>query len=170
MKTDTPTPRTDEQLSLQKYTIPWQDVVDVNFARTLETELTTARDELLKSCLREQLLHDDYKSEKNRADDALLALNAAREERDKAIEERREETMKATAAISGLEMWKRCSQDAEKELATVTEQRDRLAEALLKIQRVGLVAVDAFDELDRIDEIVDEALAAVKGGSDELQG
>jgi multidrug efflux pump subunit AcrA (membrane-fusion protein) len=40
----------------------------------------------------------------------------------------------------------------------VTEQRDRLAEALTKIQGVGLTAVDAFDELDRIDEIVDEAL------------
>jgi len=55
----------------------------------------------------------------------------------------------------------------ERELAAVTEQRDRLAEALREIQRGGLVAVNAFDELDRIDEIVDEALAAVKGGSDE---
>lgn len=56
---------------------------------------------------------------------------------------------------------------ATKQLETVMYQRDRLAEALRKIQRVGLVAVDAFDELDRIDEIVDEALADVKGGSDE---
>jgi len=56
---------------------------------------------------------------------------------------------------------------ATKQLETVTEQRDRLAEAMRKIQKVGLVAVDAFDELDRIDEIVDEALAAVKGGADE---
>jgi len=56
----------------------------------------------------------------------------------------------------------------ETELTAVTEQRDRLAEALRKIQRAGLVAVDAFDELDRIDEIVDEALADVKGGSDDF--
>jgi len=49
----------------------------------------------------------------------------------------------------------------ETELAAVTEQRDRLAEALKQIQGVGLVAVDAFDELDRIDEIVDEALQSL---------
>jgi hypothetical protein len=60
------------------------------------------------------------------------------------------------------------SEDMERELTYVTEQRDRLAEALRKIQRAGLVAVDAFDKLDRIDEIVDEALADVKGGSDDF--
>ena len=60
----------------------------------------------------------------------ILELTAARAEMHKSIEERREESMKATAARSGLEMWKRCSQKAEQELVTVTEQRDRLAEAL----------------------------------------
>lgn len=49
----------------------------------------------------------------------------------------------------------------ESELAAVTKERDRLAEALKQIQGVGLVAVDAFDELDRIDEIVDEALQSL---------
>jgi len=61
---------------------------------------------------------------------------------------------------------------ARQELKAVTEQRDRLAEALKQIQGVGLVAVDAFDELDRIDEIAAEAIqslnqAAVKGGNHE---
>ena len=53
-----------------------------------------------------------------------------------------------------------------------TEQRDRLAAALTKIQGVGLVAVDAFDELDRIDEIVDEALQSLDQNSqaDRSQG
>ena len=51
--------------------------------------------------------------------------------------------------------------ELERELTAVTEQRDRLAAALTKIQGVGLVAVDAFDELDRIDEIVDEALQSL---------
>jgi hypothetical protein len=60
-----------------------------------------------------------------------------------------------------------CDAIRKEEYDQAIEQRDRLAEALRKIQRVGLVAVDAFDELDRIDEIVDEALAAVKGESDE---
>jgi hypothetical protein len=60
-------------------------------------------------------------------------LTTARAEMHKSIEERREESMKATAARSGLEMWKRCSQKAEQELVTVTEQRDRLAEALERI-------------------------------------
>jgi len=58
----------------------------------------------------------------------ILELTAARAEMHKSIEERREESMKATAARSGLEMWKRCSQKAEQELVTVTEQRDRLAD------------------------------------------
>ena len=49
----------------------------------------------------------------------------------------------------------------ESELAAVTEQRDRLAEALKQIQGVGLVAVDAFDELDRIGEIAAEALQSL---------
>lgn len=75
------------------------------------------------------------------------------------------------------------SAELETELTAVTEQRDRLAEAMRKIQEHGLVSVDAFDELDRIDEIVDEALQslnqdhivdandmipAVKGGEDEV--
>ena len=53
-----------------------------------------------------------------------------------------------------------------------TEQRDRLAAALTKIQGVGLVAVDAFDELDIIDEIVDEALQSLDQNSqaDRSQG
>ena len=41
------------------------------------------------------------------------------------------------------------------------KQRDRLVEALAKIQGLGLTAVDAFDELDQIDEIVDEALQSL---------
>jgi len=50
---------------------------------------------------------------------------------------------------------------ARAEVATIKEQRDRLAEALNKIQRAGLTAVDIFDELDRIDEIVDKALQSL---------
>jgi len=64
----------------------------------------------------------------------ILELTAARAEMHKSIEERREESMKATAARSGLEMWKRCSQKAEQELVTVTKQLDRLAEALREIK------------------------------------
>jgi len=37
------TPETDEQLALQKPTIPWSDVVPVDFARRLEDERDTAR-------------------------------------------------------------------------------------------------------------------------------
>ncbi len=56
--------------------------------------------------------------------------------------------------------WARKRSEIDK-LREVTEQRDRMAEALKQIQGVGLVAVDAFDELDRIDEIVDEALQSL---------
>jgi hypothetical protein len=51
-----------------------------------------------------------------------------------------------------------------------TEQRDRLAAALTKIQGVGLVAVDAFDELDIIDEIVDEALQSLDPNDERMDG
>ena len=63
--------------------------------RQKERELTAARAELTASCLREQQAHDDYKYQKTRADDALLALN-----------------------------------QSDIDLKSVTEQRDRLAEAL----------------------------------------
>ena len=51
-----------------------------------------------------------------------------------------------------------------------TEHWDRLAAALTKIQGVGLVAVDAFDELDRIDEIVDEALQSLDQNDERMDG
>jgi RecJ-like exonuclease len=51
--------------------------------------------------------------------------------------------------------------DLAQKLEIAWEQRDRLAKAFTKIQGVGLTAVDAFDELDQIDEIVDEALKSL---------
>lgn len=92
-------------------------------------------------------------------------LAAARAEMHKSIEERREESMKATAARSGLEMWKRCSQKAEQELVTVTEQRDRLAEALKELLTTGDNGYGT--PTDKAWEMAEQAFAAVKGGADE---
>jgi hypothetical protein len=75
-------------------------------------------------------------------------LTTARAEMHKSIEERREESMKAIAARSGLEMWKRCSQKAEQELVTVTEQRDRLAD-LVK-QFVGILDITEESDSGRL--------------------
>jgi len=64
-------------------------------------------------------------------------------------------------------------QDLEKQLSTITEQRDRLAEALKEIYNVSSFDYDTMPELARkkyrevVLEMADEALAAVKGGSDE---
>jgi len=89
-------------------------------------------------------------------------LTAARAEMHKSIEERREESMKATAARSGLEMWKRCSQKAEQELVTVTKQRDRLAEALKMLMPQKPRHCHGYDQF--VWDNADEALAAVEGG------
>jgi hypothetical protein len=69
--------------------------------------------------------------------------------------------MESGTGLLLFEVWEGAKDECKHELTAVTEQRDRLAEALTKIQGVGLVAVDAFDELDRIDEIVDEALQSL---------
>jgi hypothetical protein len=74
---DTPTPRTDAehaQFPMGGFTL--------DFARTLERELTTAQAELLKSCMRERLANEDCKYQKNRADDAGFMLIEANEQRD----------------------------------------------------------------------------------------
>ena len=63
-----------------------------------------------------------------------------------------------TEQRDGLKQAVDCANDL---LASVTEHRDRLAEALKKIQRLGLVAVDIYDEINLIDEIVDEALQSL---------
>jgi hypothetical protein len=49
-------------------------------------------------------------------------------------------------------------QAASKQLTAVTEQRDRLAEALRKIKNEGGRFNDPYDELDFIDGITYEAL------------
>jgi len=144
--------------------------------RTMNTPTPTPRTDAkqkLKDIIGDEYVAVDFARQLERE------LTAAREELDKAIEERREETMKATAAISGLEMWKRCSQDAEKELATVMYQRDRLAEALKKV-------VTSWDEATWLDDnefesfrealqslnpdhtvATNDMIPAVKGGGDE---
>ena len=60
--------------------------------KAVTEQLKNAQAELLKSCLREQLYHEDYKAEKNRADDALLELNAVTDQRDRLAEALREIT------------------------------------------------------------------------------
>jgi hypothetical protein len=61
----------------------------------------------------------------------------------------------------------------ESELTAVTEQRDRLAEALKEIYNVSSFDYDTMPEFARkkyrevVLEMADEALAAVEGGSDE---
>jgi hypothetical protein len=49
----------------------------------------------------------------------------------------------------------------ERELAEVTAQRDRLAEALRKIKNAGGTHNDPYDELDFIDGITYEALQSL---------
>ena len=72
-------------------------------------------------------------------------------------------------------------QDLEKQLSTITEQRDRLAEALRDVMkyRKGEEPYDywrlsenqrgnaQFDGWHEIEDRINEALAAVEGGSDE---
>lgn len=87
-------------------------------------------------------------------------LTAARAEMHKSIEERREESMKATAARSGLEMWKRCSQKAEQELVTVTKQLDRLA-VVVNYWRKGRHSGEYGVALRKCIKEVDEALQSL---------
>ena len=54
---------------------------------SLETELTAAREELLKSCMRERLAHEDYKYQKERADDAGFMLIEVTEQRDESLKD-----------------------------------------------------------------------------------
>jgi len=123
---NTPTPRTDAKY--ESICESWENKITdfpkmTDFARTLERELTAAREEitLLKTNLKIQTNHTE---------------NAVQDRADEHIE-------------------------LHNQIQELTEQRDRLAAALTKIQGVGLVAVDAFDELDIIDEIVDEALQSL---------
>lgn len=51
--------------------------------------------------------------------------------------------------------------ELERELTAVTEQRDRLAEALRKIKNAGGTYTDAYDELDFIDGVTYEALQSL---------
>ena len=53
------------------------------------------------------------------------------------------------------------AEQLERELTAVTEQRDRLAEALRKIKNAGGNYTDPFDELDFIDDVTYEALQSL---------
>jgi len=54
-----------------------------------------------------------------------------------------------------------CAAKLQKELTAVTEQRDRLAEAMRKIKNAGATYNDPYDELDFIDGITYEALQSL---------
>lgn len=139
------TPRTDDIIEkITKFRTSSAIYSLEQFCRTLEKELTAAREEkyhyidvaqkateerilateqlknaqseLLKSCLRDQLTFEDFKDAKNRADDALL------------------------------------------ELATVTEQRDRLAEVIESI--IGEAAFEGIPESKQ--QSIYEALQSIK--------
>ena len=49
----------------------------------------------------------------------------------------------------------------ESELTTVTQQRDRLAEAFRKIKKAGGTHDDSYDELDFIADVIFEALQSL---------
>ena len=92
---NTPTPRTDTGLFTVKDTRMEimrdnRQLVDAFLCRTLERELTAVTEqlentkaELLKSCMRERLRNEDYKYQKERADNAGFMLIEANEQRDR---------------------------------------------------------------------------------------
>ena len=138
---NTPTPRADENAQWSN-SCSFEEklqmkVCELRFAKTLERELTamTAQRDGLRAGI-------DY------ASDQLIKVKEQRDQWANLWADLSRASVKDTVKV-------------EREVVRVTEQRDRLAEALNKIKGVGLVAVDAFDELDRIDEIVDAALQSL---------
>jgi len=53
----------------------------------------------------------------------------------------------------------------ERELASVTEQRDRLAEAVERIEEIFVDGCDTYEDWKAMGEIARQALVAVKGGT-----
>ena len=89
---DTPTPKeklskileeVEEEIERKGISFAYASLVDL--AINLTDELTAAREEILKSCMRERLAHEDYKYQVNRADDAGFMLIEAREQRDRLV-------------------------------------------------------------------------------------
>ncbi len=123
MKTDTP--RTNE--------VAWPEtgLVEGDFARQLESELTAARAELAEWRILNgwggtpEIINDFIKGQQTRIHHA---------------------------------------QDLETELTAVTEQRDRLAEALKKLLTTGDNGYGT--PTDKAWEMAEQAIAAVKGGSE----
>lgn len=127
MKTDTPTPRTENETGKPNGN---HAVVYAAFARQLERELTAVTEQ-----------RDDFNKE---LEIANLRLKGKRHPDDNGI-----------------------MGDGEIDVKEITEQRDRLAEALQKLADCDWV-ITPHDRMDGVRAIAKEALVAVKGGSNEI--
>jgi len=99
--------------------------------KRLNDELAAARAEIAKSCLRDQQSHEDYKYQKNRADDALLELNTVTEQRDrlaKALEQCRDDSVELLGERDWWQHEPRC--DYKKRYQETRDNVTRADEAL----------------------------------------
>jgi hypothetical protein len=122
-----------------------RQLVDAFLCRTIERELTDATDqlknaqaELLKLCLRQQLLHEDYKSEKNRANEAMLELNSVEGIRDCLI-------------LARDHFYERYNSEKEKS--------QRLADALMRLMKAEEATKEEFEspQINELEASMDHA-------------
>ena len=132
---NTPTPRTDKAWScFSGYTQPLQDVKDLS--HELERELTAMTEQ--RDGLREGI---DY------ASDQLTKVKEQRDQWANLWADLSRASVKDTVKV-------------EREVVRVTEQRDRLAEALQKLADCDWV-ITLPDRMDAVREIANEALQAL---------